>query len=127
MSAQQVEDIYATIGQHLQQLRARLGWTQEKLARRCGLKQNSLSQIEQATRRVSIVELERISLALGVPLARLFNRRIPASKPKDYLIAEEVADHLQRSLSDRELTERVGRTILEHFRKHKRRSTRFRA
>lgn len=60
------------IGALIAELRQAQGWSQRELARRSGLTNSDIGVIENGTRvRPTAYALERIALALNVPLARL--------------------------------------------------------
>ena len=56
------------IGQRIARLRKRKEWSQEDLAKNIDLSRSSLAQIELGNRSVDIMELQRISMALGFSL-----------------------------------------------------------
>ena len=56
-----------TLGQRLQQQRLQKGLTQPELARRTGIAQANLSNIEKGKRDPSLLTLRKICFALGVP------------------------------------------------------------
>ncbi|HFD39355.1 MAG TPA: helix-turn-helix domain-containing protein, partial [Anaerolineae bacterium] len=61
------------IGRRLRLLRQRRGLSQRALARLCGLSANAIGLIERGTTSPSVSTLHRLALALGVPIADLFN------------------------------------------------------
>lgn len=60
------------IGHALRELRRRKNVTQAELAARSDISQAYLSQVENNKKDATLTTLERISVALGVPLAVLF-------------------------------------------------------
>ena len=52
-------------------LRGARGWSQEDLANAGGFHRTFVTQIERQTRNVTLDNLERIAVTLGIPLARL--------------------------------------------------------
>lgn len=58
----------------LRELRLTLGLSQEKLAELCGLHRTYIGSVERAERNVSIDNIEKLALALGVPVRDLFER-----------------------------------------------------
>ena len=52
-------------------LRTEHGWNQEDLANAGGFHRTFITQIERQTRNVTLDNLERIAVTLGIPLARL--------------------------------------------------------
>jgi transcriptional regulator with XRE-family HTH domain len=62
------------IGATLQAARRQRGWTQEQLARRVGVTRQHLGRVE-ATGRVSLHLLQRLTAILSIPTGALFGRR----------------------------------------------------
>jgi transcriptional regulator with XRE-family HTH domain len=52
-------------------LRGERGWSQEALAFECGLHRTFIAHVERQARNISIDNLERISVALGVAAYQL--------------------------------------------------------
>lgn len=65
--------IYEKVGENIRRLRKKVGLSQEELAVRAKLDLTSVSEIESGTRNPSLKTLNKISLALKVPLKELFN------------------------------------------------------
>lgn len=65
------EDIKIKFGKHLRKLREERGWTQEDLADKAGMHFTYIGQIERGLRNPSLVNLERLSKALGINAGRL--------------------------------------------------------
>jgi transcriptional regulator with XRE-family HTH domain len=55
------------LGEQLKGLRTRTGLTQSALAERLGVRQTFVSEYERAQRRVDVLELRAIAVALGRP------------------------------------------------------------
>ena len=51
--------------------RALLGWSQEKLALAAGLDRSFVAQVERESRNVSIDNIDKIAVALGIPTHEL--------------------------------------------------------
>ena len=51
--------------------RHELGWSQEALALEAGLHRTFIAHVERQARNISIDNVERIAVALGVPIAEL--------------------------------------------------------
>jgi transcriptional regulator with XRE-family HTH domain len=73
-------DVKKLFGAQLAQLRRTKGWSQEELALESGLARSYLGGVERGRRNVSLVNICRLSSALGVRLAVLM----------DFSIADEV-------------------------------------
>ena len=54
--------------------REELELTQEDLAEKAGIHRTYLSDIERGSRNVSLLNIERIAAALGIPISELFQR-----------------------------------------------------
>ncbi|NRR29048.1 helix-turn-helix transcriptional regulator [Oxalobacteraceae bacterium] len=57
--------------------------TQEKLAEYAGLHTNYISSVERGERNISICNIERIALGLGVPMSDLLSPPPPTSALED--------------------------------------------
>jgi transcriptional regulator with XRE-family HTH domain len=55
----------------IREARQKRGWSQRELARRAGVRQATVSQLERGVRRLDLDVLERVARALGVPANRL--------------------------------------------------------
>ena len=62
----------ATFGQRVRELRKAKELSQEALALACGLDRTYIGGIERGERNVSLLNIERIAKALGVPVRELF-------------------------------------------------------
>ena len=60
------------LAQRIRQLRAKKGWSQERLAEEAHIHRVYLAGIELANRNPSLRNLEHLARALGVTLAKLF-------------------------------------------------------
>jgi transcriptional regulator with XRE-family HTH domain len=67
-------DIRERFGFAVKVRREELGLTQEDLADRAGIHRTYLSDVERGTRNVSLVNIERLALALSMHLSELFGR-----------------------------------------------------
>lgn len=66
-------DIKLKIGQRIKELREKAEMSQKDLAYTADLDRSYIASIENGQRNVSIVNIEKISVALGVSLKELFN------------------------------------------------------
>jgi transcriptional regulator with XRE-family HTH domain len=53
-------------------LRAAKGWSQDALALEAGLHRTFIAHVERQARNISLDNIERVALALGVPVRDLF-------------------------------------------------------
>jgi len=66
-------DIKLKIGQRIKELREKAEMSQKDLAYTADLDRSYIASIENGQRNVSIVNIEKIAVALGVTLKELFN------------------------------------------------------
>lgn len=66
-------DIKYLVGIRIKQLRKNKGFTQEKLAEEALLDRTYIASVERGKRNISIVNIEKISQALGVSLKEFFD------------------------------------------------------
>jgi len=59
------------LGERVRQIRKNRGLSQEDLAERCNLDRTYLSGVERGLRNVSIVNIEKIAVALGIDISEL--------------------------------------------------------
>jgi transcriptional regulator with XRE-family HTH domain len=69
-----VSNVLMQFGERLRQVRQRVGISQEKLADQAGLHRTYVSSVERGKRNISLLNIERLALALGVSLADLMPR-----------------------------------------------------
>lgn len=60
------------LARNIRSLRATKGWSQEALALEAGLHRTFVAHVERGARNISLNNIERIALALKVPVSRLF-------------------------------------------------------
>lgn len=68
--AKRARDVLA---KRIRELRLEKGWSQEHLADTCGLHRTYIGDIERRERNVSIDNIEKIALALKVPITELLS------------------------------------------------------
>lgn len=61
----------ALLARNLRALRLARGWSQEKMAEKCGLHRTYVGAIERGERNVTLETLNTLALALGVSAAEL--------------------------------------------------------
>ena len=66
-------DIKKKVGMRVRELRNNIGISQDELASRAGLDRTYITSVECGKRNISIVNIERLSKALGVTLNEFFN------------------------------------------------------
>jgi len=64
--------LLASFGCRIRSARLILGLSQEKLAMDCGLDRTYISGIERGKRNVSLINIHKLAIALGVPVAEFF-------------------------------------------------------
>ena len=64
--------VKADLGKRLRELRKARGLSQEALAHVCDLDRTYVGGVERGERNISLVNIERIAAALGVPIRELF-------------------------------------------------------
>lgn len=69
-------DIRAKVGARIKELRQALGLTQEALAFKAEVDKTYLNEVENGKRNVSVINLEKTILALGVSVSDFFNHEI---------------------------------------------------
>jgi transcriptional regulator with XRE-family HTH domain len=60
-------------GARVRELRKQKGFSQETLALICELDRTYVGGVERGERNISLVNIHRIAIALGVPVTELFN------------------------------------------------------
>jgi transcriptional regulator with XRE-family HTH domain len=70
-------DIRERFGLAVKLLREERAWTQEELAHRAGIHRTYLSDIERGSRNTSLVNIEKLAIALELSLSELFERMGP--------------------------------------------------
>ena len=66
------EDIKIRFGNRLRKLREAKGLSQESLAHEAGLDRTYVSSVERGKRNISIENIERLALALGIKIKEFF-------------------------------------------------------
>ena len=66
-----MQDVQVRFGARLRRIRRKKGISQEKLADLAGLHRTYVSSIERGERNVSLVNIERLAIALGTTMAEL--------------------------------------------------------
>lgn len=71
-------DVMVRFGHRLREIRVRVGVSQEKLADLAKLHRTYVSSVERGKRNISLVNIEKLAIALGVTMGEL----MPESKGK---------------------------------------------
>lgn len=66
-----LSDIQIRFGENLRKVRQKAAISQEKLAELAGLHRTYVSSIERGERNISLLNIEKLAIALAVPLAKL--------------------------------------------------------
>ncbi len=66
-------DIKLLVGQRIKELRNQIGISQEELANIAELDRTYITSVERGKRNVSIVNIEKIAIALNISLNEFFN------------------------------------------------------
>lgn len=72
----------ATLAANIIRLRREKGWSQEALAFECGLHRTFIAHVERQVRNVSLDNIERIAVALGVSTSELLSEAPPERKTR---------------------------------------------
>lgn len=75
MAGKRDEGIKAAFGRRVRELRTQKGLSQEALALACDLDRTYIGGIERGERNVSLVNIQKIATALGVPVREMFQPR----------------------------------------------------
>jgi transcriptional regulator with XRE-family HTH domain len=67
----------AILARNLRLLRLEHGWSQERMAEKCGLHRTYVGAIERGERNVTLDTVQQLALALGVTSAELITERLP--------------------------------------------------
>jgi transcriptional regulator with XRE-family HTH domain len=66
-----VSHVFVRFGDKLRKTRQRRGVSQEKLAALAGLHRTYVSSVERGERNISLLNIEKLALALEVPMGKL--------------------------------------------------------
>jgi transcriptional regulator with XRE-family HTH domain len=64
--------VLVQFGRRLRESRLKKGVSQEKLAELAGLHRTYVSSVERGERNISLVNIERLAVALGMPIRSMF-------------------------------------------------------
>ncbi len=66
-----MSDLFSRFGGNLRRIRGAKGISQEDLAAKAGLHRTYVSSVERGERNVTLQTIEKLSKALGIPMAKL--------------------------------------------------------
>lgn len=69
-------DIRVRVGQRIKELRQGLELTQEKLAFKAEVDKTYLNEVENGKRNISVINLEKVILALNISVKEFFSSQI---------------------------------------------------
>lgn len=75
-------DVMVRFGKRLREVRTEAGVSQEKLADLAKLHRTYVSSVERGKNNISLVNIERLAVALGVSMRDLMPADAPPPKPK---------------------------------------------
>jgi transcriptional regulator with XRE-family HTH domain len=67
-----MNDIRMSFGTRVRQLRVERNWSQEQFADLCGLHRTYIGSIERGEQNISLVNINKIAVTMGISLAELF-------------------------------------------------------
>jgi transcriptional regulator with XRE-family HTH domain len=68
------KDLLVCLGDRIQRLRKKRGWTQVVMAEKIGLDRSFIADVERGKRNISILNLDIIAKGLKLSLARLLSK-----------------------------------------------------
>ena len=74
-----MSEITTIVGQRLRLRRQELGYSQELTSEKAGLHPTYIGQVERGEKNATIESIEKICIALDLPLEDLFNKIIPCN------------------------------------------------
>ena len=66
-----MSDVQFLFGENLRKIRLKKGMSQEKLAELAGLHRTYVSSVERGERNISLINIEKLAVALDVSMAKL--------------------------------------------------------
>jgi transcriptional regulator with XRE-family HTH domain len=66
-------EVLVRFGARLRKVRIAKGISQEKLAALAGLHRTYVSSVERGSRNISLINIDKLAIALDVPMARLMS------------------------------------------------------
>lgn len=96
-----MSEISKIVGQRIRNYRLQLGLSQEKLAELSGCHPTYIGQVERGEKNATLESIEKIVIALNVPLSKLFDKYAPdvsndvPSKCYEFLLSKTKAEQEQ--------------------------------
>ena len=94
-----MSEIATIVGQRLRQRRQELGYSQELTSEKAGLHPTYIGQVERGEKNATIESIEKICIALDLPMEDLFNKIVTtnskcrtAQKCYDLIISQPLND-----------------------------------
>ena len=110
-------DLLAFLGKRVRELRSRRGMTRKQMSQEADVSERHLAQLESGEGNISVVLLQRIAAALGVPIANLFVSQAEEQTEKNVIQRllerlpenrlEEVVSRLTRDFGQEEKVRRM--------------------
>ncbi|HWB60747.1 MAG TPA: helix-turn-helix transcriptional regulator [Chthoniobacteraceae bacterium] len=88
------------LGKAIQAIRSELALSQEELAARAGLHRTYISDIERGARNPSLESIEKLAIALNIPLPQLFERTMNPRAGNNGLFPMEVGNQVGNENSE---------------------------
>lgn len=109
---------YTKTGERVRRFRKEKGWSQEELARKCGISQNFVGQIERGTRSMSLDTFARLCTELEVGADALLCENTEPSSYAMYVKIIQSAAGQWKDLPDRETIPKKNRCDRENNENH---------
>jgi len=68
-------NILEKFGARVREIRLAKGWTQERFAAEAGLSRQYVGDVERGTRNISLVNIHKLAVALGVPMSEFMGAK----------------------------------------------------
>lgn len=96
-----MSEIAKVIGQRIRNYRLQVGLSQEKIAELSGCHPTYIGQVERGEKNATLESIEKIAMALNIPLSKLFDKYEPdvsndvPSKCYEFLLSKTKAEQEQ--------------------------------
>lgn len=105
-----MSEIAKTVGQRIRSYRLQLGLSQEKVAELSGCHPTYIGQVERGEKNATLESIEKIAVAIKVPLSKLFDKMGNVTDESEDIPAKCYDLLLTKSKSEQE---QIYRIILE--------------